>query len=448
VKRIFGCGCLITLLLLVPLCSFAGLAYVGLSGMREESPGDYTDLLSEGFGVRIEASAATYDFSFEDLEALQKDGLDPQEVGDAILAAQWADEVLGKGTESVGDPTILIALDQYESGGGCRNCGSSDAASEYTAHPALDAEAQKKALKSILAKAKEADIRSTNPNAAKYVYEDYSGALGSTGGGALGCSQFLAGTAVGYLEAVGSPDLWDKVVAKKYMAAELYRLGWRPNLSDAQKLGVLLKWNQDPNGLKKVIETAKVYLKYRSLRAKMKVLPGDWKAAVLGFLGLLPDGVAVYAAELPVTWSEEAISLNLGSDVPQGGERVNIEQWAKSNQRIQMERGEIWDFCTQTNQTGWSQYGYASGINAGGICANASMLRELADKDPRLMTIKWYPHKITLYPRYHTVVSCPGTTYSMKNVTDKTITVVWGIKSDDLAVWVEEGEANTNPGTE
>ncbi|MDP2874387.1 MAG: M23 family metallopeptidase [bacterium] len=332
-KRIAGCGLLTLLLLLVPLCSFAGLAYIGLSGMREESPSDYAGLLSEGLGIQVEASVTSYDFSNEDLTAIKESGLDPQEVGDAILASEWADEVLGKSTESAGDPTILIALGKYESGGGCQNCGTSDAAGEYAAHPALDAEAQKKALQTILAKAKEADIRSKNSNAAKYVYEDYSGALGSKGGGALGCDQLLAGTAVAHLETVGSPDLWDSLVAKKYMAAELYKQGWRPDLSDAQKLGVLLKWNSDPNGLTKVIETAKVYLKYRDLRGKLKVLPGDWKASLLGFLGLLPERVA-YAAE---SWQKISGSWQFP---------IHGETLLASDSKDHLARGSVpaWDF--------------------------------------------------------------------------------------------------------
>ena len=138
------------------------------------------------------------------------------------------------------------------------------------------------------------------------------------------------------------------------------------------------------------------------------------------------------------------MALDLLNEVPQNdGEKENIIAWAKSNPRIAIQPQGSWDFCTQTNATGWSQYRFAAGINAGGICFNASMLRELVEADERLKVTLWWPHARTRWGRLHTVITCPGVSFKLQNISDRAVTIVWSQDGDLLFVSIkssEEGE--------
>ncbi|MEA2020219.1 MAG: hypothetical protein U9M98_00610 [Patescibacteria group bacterium] len=185
------------------------------------------------------------------------------------LAAQvedWADSLWGEGA---GDRFIYLALTQGETGMGA-NCGTCIAWEEYRKHPALDTDSQRSALRTLNEFWKKHDIRS-NPEsfASQYIPDSYSvqGIKGSCGGGALGLSQLLAGTAVLHLNkhGLGEPfDLWEPETAMKVMAAELHRLGWHRDLTWTQKLNVLRKWNNKDWWLQQVLQTAKQYMNYRS----------------------------------------------------------------------------------------------------------------------------------------------------------------------------------------
>ncbi len=184
------------------------------------------------------------------------------------LAAQvedWADSLWGEGA---GDRFIYLALTQGETGMGA-NCGTCIAWEEYRKHPALNTEGQRNALRTLNEIWKRHDIRN-NPDSfsPQYIPDSYGvqGIKGSCGGGALGLSQLLAGTAILHLNkhGLGEPfDLWEPETAMKVMAAELQRLGWHRDLSWTQKLNVLRKWNNTDWWLKQVLETAKQYMNYR-----------------------------------------------------------------------------------------------------------------------------------------------------------------------------------------
>ncbi len=300
-------------------------------------------LLGKSYGE----TSANYSLSPEELAKAKELGIDPDLLVRASAVEAWADSLWGRGA---GDRAIYMALTSGESAN-CTNCGNSDACNEYYAHPSLNGPAQCAALDDLLIIWKAHDIRSSNPTAAKYIYSDYSGALGSSGGGALGCSQFLAGTAIPHLNAVGEPfDLWDPLTAMKVMAAEVHRLGYRKDMNSTQKINVLLGWNQHRGWISGIVATARQYASYLGTRSGLsEVIEGyegyeqEWwqkvLEAVLWVLGLLPE-------EPPQAWAgdimeDDAIVLDGDWQFPVHGPTI-----LTSDAQDHLNRGSVpaWDF--------------------------------------------------------------------------------------------------------
>jgi len=266
-------------------------------------------------------------------------------------------------------------------------------------------------LQKFVAIWKRHDIRARNPIAAKYIPKNYDveGILGSEGAGALGCAQFMPATAALHLKDIGEPfDLWDTATAMKLMALETHRLGWRKDAPAATKIRVLLGWNQHSTWISGIV--AKTEATRRTL------------ASATG-----PVGSAVVV--------KREIALDLAREVPQGdGEKENLLLWARRNGQITLYPGQSWDFCAQTNATGWNGYRFAAGIAAGGVCFNASMLYDLAKADSRLRIEAWFPHRPTGWPRLTTSIDCPGQTLRVKNVSNETVVIGWKVETNRLSV--------------
>lgn len=305
-------GCLGSLLYLlfifffVVISSGAVLAagsWLALTTFKTEDPGGYREFARDVLGVSPSSIPAEYFLTEEGRRLAEEAGLDPERLARTLFVARWLDDL--RGDENAGDWSILYQLTGGESGG-CVNCGTADACSEYHKHTLLDGDSQCAALGELLEIWQRWDIRSTNPIAAEYVYKDYSGALGSVGGGALGCSQFLAGTAKPHLAEIGEPfDLWNPDTAMQVMALELYRLGWREDLSLLEKVSVLLGWNRNRSWVTSIAKSAEAvwatagqftgHLQIRKEYESSFSNPEDLKIGLLDFLGLMPETHAAAA---------------------------------------------------------------------------------------------------------------------------------------------------------
>lgn len=451
-------GCLLRLLVILSALGVVtvGLGIVFLYQLHDLDPQGWDQGVGQWLKIKVASAAPLYKLSEEEAKAAATHGLNAELVARASAAEAWADEQWGAGA---GDRALYIALTSGESGG-CQNCGKCLAMAEYRKHAVLNEATQGAALRKFVEIWKKHDIRTSNPIAAKYIPEDYNieGIIGSCGGGALGCSQFIPTTALIHLEEIGEPfDLWDPNTAARLMAAELHRLGWNKNANLVTKAKVLLGWNRHYGWVSGIAQTAdqiRAYMGARSGLASIGWLGEEqsgWQgtvASVLESLGLMPNievlaAATVTAVEGELPTGEGPVALDLLNEVPQNdGEKYNVITWAKSNPRIELQPQEVWDFCAQTNTTGWLQYRFAAGINAGGICFNASMLRELAEADERLKATLWYPHSKTKWGRLHTVIACPGVSFKLQNISDQVLTIVWSQDGDQLFVSVEENEEN------
>lgn len=266
------------------------ILWIAMLGYKEEHPQEYRVFAKEVLKVGSQSGFnISYEMTTEEEEAAKEIGLDLEAVSLTSAASAWGTDAIeadvGRG--------VLLSLFGGESAH-CSNCGKVDACAEYESHPSLNGEAQCLALENLLKVWKRYDIRAINPIAAEYIYEDYSGALGSKGGGALGCLQFLAGTAFPHLSTVGEPfDLWDELTAMKAAVAELHRLGWQEDLTTIQKIAVLLKWNNSPSWITRIVKTAEQYKAYLGAQRGLTKVFGSSsetgiKAKVLSFLGLMP----------------------------------------------------------------------------------------------------------------------------------------------------------------
>lgn len=361
----------------------------------------------------------------------------------AAYAEFRLDEKKGAGS---GDRFLYLALTQGESGKGCGGAGGGYVVEELRKRfdPATT-ERQIEWLERFALEWQKRKIRDSNPIAARYITPDYDyhKVEGSRLGGAIGCSQFLPGTAGIHWEelAVCDYDLWDPDCALMAMSLELYRLGYRPALPYESKVKILLGWNADPPWIEKIVSQSEEYRrrlgKEESFATLLLVRLGlvrsqEETEARKGETGVFGAG------KLPSLASTSAVTLDLSREVPQNdGEKENVIIWAKSNARFLIQPGQVWDFCTQTNLTGWGKYRIAAGVAAGGICFNASLLQELAQADKRLEIVSWSRHAWKGFPRLHTVVWCPGTPLTIRNVSKEPLSIVWALSGSQISVGVE-----------
>lgn len=407
-------------------------------------------------------------------------GKDPALVARAIQTYGWCVQQFG---DDSCDPALWVTLTNGESAN-CSNAGTAYALAEMQKRGFTDQIAAFNVLLQIWKRNKIRD--NPNSHAKEYLPEDYSpgGVKGSAGAGALGCSQFMAGTAKIHLSEIGEPfDLWDPDTAMKLMAAETVRLGYKKSASTASKIQAMLGWNQDRTWITGIVGGAEalavsigqvakdVPAVKSSLKKSVPEIfgePEDWQKTlltVLNVVGLGSDMAQVQAEveaqqatkvqsglnssptlPVPGVGITGTIVLDLSREVPQNdGEKENVVLWSQKNQEATMVPNATWDFCTQTDQTGWGEYRNGGGVAAGGICFNASMLRELANANPnKLKVVTWSPHAVTQWAaRLHTVVWCPGTTLTLQNISSRTISIVWGRNGNELTVGIEDSGVET-----
>lgn len=465
----------------VVVFTLALVLFLGALQMKATTPKTWNGMVVNATGVKVAATKSVSQnttLTADQSAKLSATGKDPVLVARAIQTYGWCTEQFGA---DKCDPALWITLTNGESAN-CSNAGTAFALAEMQKRGFTD---QIAAFNTLVPVWKKNDIRS-NPNshAKEYIPADYNaaGIKGSVGAGALGCSQFMAGTAKIHYAEIGEPfDLWDPDTAMKLMAAETARLGYKKSNSAAVNIQAMLGWNQDRTWITSIVSGAQALASSvgqvakdvpqtsSDLKAAAPEIFGeqeDWQKTLLAglnLIGLGPDMAQVQAevetqqaakvqsglnssSALPVPGAgiTGSIVLNLTTEVPNDGEGENVKLWAQLNPKYTLEPGATWDFCTQTNQTGWTQYRVAGGVEAGGICFNASMLRELANAHPdKIQVVTWSKHAETRWiARLHTVIWCPGTTLTLKNISSETITIVWGLNGDQLTVGFP-GETST-----
>ena len=283
----------VLVLFLLPVLAFS------LWQVREMDPSGWERGVAQFLGWEV---VGKYTLSLAEQKAAESIGLNPRLVERASLVELWANEQWGKGS---GDRALYMALTQGESSG-CQKAGSGLAAAELRQR--FDAETaakQLEALKKLLEIWQRNDIRAnpgsqaTNYLTTSYELEEVKGSLGA---GALGCSQFLPGTAIVHLETIGEPfDLWDPTISMLVMAAELHRLGWNQDANLLTKIDVLSGWNRNGDWTGSIIAKAEAYRAYLGVRSGLKqagIIEDEvwWKSLAargLGIIGLLPDEITL-----------------------------------------------------------------------------------------------------------------------------------------------------------
>jgi hypothetical protein len=455
------------------------------SQLKRVDPEAWTKSVAELTGVKVAAAKSVSQnvtLTDDQKSRLSSSGKDLALVNRAIQTYGWCVQQFG---DDACDPALWITLTNGESAN-CNNAGDAPALAEMRKRGFTDQIAAFNVLLPIWQRNKIRDnpnSRSKGPNLQghPYVPEDYNPELvrGSAGAGALGCSQFMAGTAKIHLAEIGEPfDLWEPDTAMKLMAAETVRLGYRKSKSPAANIQAMLGWNQDRTWITSIVSDAQALAS--SIGQVAKDVPqtkNDLKAAapeifaeqtgeqkfllaLLNFVGLGPDVKQVQAeaeaqqaakvagslqksGTLPTPGAAitgtKTVSLDLGSEVPQNdGEKENVILWSTLNKSATLVPGATWDFCTQTNQTGWGGYRIGGGVEAGGICFNASMLKELAQANPdKIQIVTWAPHAPKGWARLHTVIWCPGTSLTLKNISNETFSIVWAQSGNNLTVSIQ-----------
>lgn len=266
--------------------------------VRDLDPAGWDRGVVEWLGWEAVTGLGRYALSTAEAEVAIKAGLNPELVTRATLAEKWADEQWGPGS---GDRALYIALTQGETAN-CRDAGQGLAAQELRKRFEEEvASKQIAALETLLEIWQRNDIRS-NPSSrsSDYLMADYSleSVKGSTGAGALGCSQFLPGTALPHLQIVGEPfDLWEPQTAMIVMAAELHRLGWTKDANFLTKGDIMAGWNQNRVWGASIVGKAEAYRTYLGTRSGLEEIGWlgempwwkSWMATGLQLTGLLPD---------------------------------------------------------------------------------------------------------------------------------------------------------------
>lgn len=455
-------GCLLRLLIvLVSVVGFTFLCcFIFLQQVKSFDPRGWDEGVTAWLGLSNLSSFPGYILSQVEEEVVKKLGLKPELVARASATEATLDGLYGQGH---GDRSLYVSLTKGESGDGA-NCGTCFATAEYAERPVLLA-GQRACLEELVAIWKEWDIRARDPLAAKYIPEDYDidKIIGSCGGGALGPGQFEPCTFLRWVKEgkIQPPaNIFSKNTAMLAMGLENHANGWRKGIGIVEGIQVLMKWNPLPSWIAQIYHTAKAYLGYLGTRTGI-LLAGtaistgslewsEWKTVVatgLDWMGLLPDAVqattrgAQPRGSLPLpSLADGHIVADLATEVPQNdGEKENVILWAESNSRLVLkpnkkgDPAKDWDFCTQTDETGWGQYSIAAGILAGGICFNASVIDEAVKNDPRIIVVKSSPHEYKPnFPGFTKVIACPGVTQVLRNISDEAVTLVWSRDGDKL----------------
>ena len=438
------------------MCMVAsGFGYLGY--LHDTDPEGYERRIARILGVRSD-----FQLSAEDEAAVVDLGLNPTSVANSIAAIEWVEKEWGVQL----DLAILHSVYSGESGGG-NNLGDSPGIAAAMSNLNLNPTHEQTAAITLLARWKEFDIRSSNPVAAEYILSDYSDYFGHASAGELGGGGFIPTTALRVCinglsksddPTVQSCDYWDQKTMFFAMAYELQRMGYRSDLSDEEKVAVLYGWNHLESYRRTLISTANYYesiglttvndfdvvtttfgfggssqAEYRLLRKAtidlfdfVGLLPSTWDDEVTSNVAGLPEGV--------LDPNSTQLTIDLARDVPVAdGQSANVALWSKLSPTITVPAGGTWSFCAQTNLGGWGQYTTAAGYLAGGICANASVVKNWAEQVPGLELVAAPAHTFfPAYPIFTVGTVCPGSDLVIRNTTDHVIVGQWSIDGQIL----------------
>lgn len=443
------------LLVLVCIASISCIVPAGgpiyLVYKHDTDPEGYERMMAQILGVRSDLS---YSLSPTDEVKVKAIGLDPVAVADAQAAITW----INAEWNGQLDQPILQSIHGGESTGGT-NLGSSPGLAAAMGNTKLIAANEQADGLKLLAWWKEQDIRAHNPVAAQYILSDYSDWLGHASAGELGAGGFIPTTAWRICQVVlqtstdpvvKSCDFWDQRVMFFAMAYEVNRMGYRTDMTDEEKVAVLYGWNHDEDYRRQLVATAAIYadrglsgfntqtnlsfgssgefelFKSISIQIFQEVglLPANWQAEASNLALSLPGGI--------LKPGSGQLTINLTRDVPVAdGQAYNVALWSSLNQTIFVPAKGSWSFCQQTNKGGWEKFKFAANISAGGICANASVIKNWASQVPGLEVVSAPSHDFfPFYPIFTVGINCGSADLVLKNTTD----------SDILARWSESGD--------
>lgn len=391
-------------------------------------------------------------FSGVQEEELKAQGLDPADVTGAIEAALWISDTVGA---PVGDPGMYLVIDQHEG----RTAGY-DAATAACSNPNVNCTSEVAAQQWLLARWKSLGV--TNG----HIYSDYSGFTGHSSTGELP-GGFIASTAKLVCEKglIPSKDpvlmtcnFWNDRVRWHATAWYLYAIGYRPEDPTEKRIEELRGWNQSGDYRAQLVADASqisnlagVYNSriVNGLTFGDTVLDSDSRrtiAGVLNYFGLLPNelyqSLDTRRASLPTALgSDQILSVDIRSGkIPHDGQSGNFMLYTKNVPIVRIPAGQNWSFCASVNETGWSEYAYAAGINAGGLCANASFVASWAANIPGLQILTAPAHSGNS-PYFTVAINCTGgeshatasggSDLIIKNTTDNTIVGQWVTFSDN-----------------
>lgn len=258
---------LVLLLLLVPL------AVAVLGAFKEGSPEEYSQVVSPILGA---TSNTTYEINLSDpkLAAAIKDNeavntLDVKELADTVAAINWLKTVAPDSKIDVG---ISLAIYRGESANG-QNLGNSIASQVVCSaqRSANFCAGERAAQKKLLQRWQDNQVATWDTVAAGRIKQDGSGNyvdyIGA-GAGEIGPDGIIASTGVRicdeYLskspdKKIQSCDFYDKTISTFAKIVWLHMIGYRTDMTDAQKLEKLYGWNHDEKYRQSLIDGAKSF---------------------------------------------------------------------------------------------------------------------------------------------------------------------------------------------
>lgn len=392
-----------------------------------------------------------------DSEEVAAKGLDPEEVALALEASEWISETTG----IPGDAALYLAQSQLEG-----LDADYDAEDAVRSNPNLNGDRQVTDINWLLDRWEQHNVREMGERETAHIYEGYNGYTGHQSAGEMP-GGFIPSTFRQICEEAlipsGDPvlmtcDPWNDRVRYHATAWWDYRIGYDPRDSKEERIESLTGWNSRlwwrENMVERAEEIASLGIEYDiRLTAGFGIL-GDHNAdlrqialVVLDGLNLLPEEIRLARqtalGELPSgTAGSGDVTLDLETEVPvYDGESYNVALWAQKNPVIEISPGQVWSFCHQTDQTGWDEYKFAAGINAGGICANASMIVSMVERSPELTLVEAHPHSPTNWPRFTYAVNCPGADLQVRNNSEHTVTLQW-VRDGDTLILTADGGGN------
>lgn len=410
---------------LLPIALIIG--YVMMLSFWSSDEAAYKKFLSQLLG----GSYSTYELSEEDIKVLKEKGFNTDTVANCAAASALMKEYHDIDV-SFG---ICYAIAKHESRFGA-NMG------DVNALDALKGSRVNKGPASAIAIQKEYDylvsvweqnrIWEKNPVAARYlavIFGKIIEVIGHRSAGEVGDRGFVISTFGPLLREelpnikdhpiLSTGDPWHPLVSTYFSYYKLYiKDSYKDDGTDAEKDEALTHWNQNGAYRQTLIKEAKEYdsaladlglgLELTEASEFLEITGfGSWRkilTSVFDVLGLLPkdwDKDFGTKKELTVSSDGGPVSVNLKSGaVPNDGQLTNFISWWEYHSEITIPAGQQWSFCAATNETGWNMFetvyledGPPEGTRAGGLCANATMLKKMAEMTAGLKVVHWAEHK-------------------------------------------------------